>query len=71
MFKDLGIDMSSGIKLYLAQVAHDKAIPFKPRRTVNGFTPAQEARMIRETEYAKKHGKRYSSAEEMLADIMG
>lgn len=69
VFKDLGIDMSSGIKLYLTQVVHDKAIPFKPHRTVNGFTPTQEARMIRETKYAEKYGKRYSSAEELLADL--
>ncbi len=30
VFKNLGIDMSSGIKLYLAQVARDEAIPFTP-----------------------------------------
>lgn len=30
VFKDLGIDMSSGIKLYLAQVARKEAIPFAP-----------------------------------------
>ncbi len=30
VFKDLGIDMSSGIKLYLTQVARKEAIPFAP-----------------------------------------
>ena len=69
VFKDLGIDMSSGVNLYLNQVVHEKGIPFKPRRTVNGFTPAQEARMLRELEYTKKHGKDYSSLKELLDEL--
>ena len=68
IFADMGMDMSTGVKLYFAQVLRDKGLPFQPR-TVNGFTPAQEARMIRETEYAEKYGKRYNSVEEMMADL--
>lgn len=68
LFADMGMDLSTGIKLYLAQALKEKGLSFQPR-TVNGFTPAQEARMLRETEWAEKHGKRYNSAEELLADI--
>ncbi len=68
VFADLGIDMSSGVNLYLNQVVKTKGIPFQPR-TVNGYTPAQEAAMIKETEYAKKHGKHYKTVDEMWADL--
>ena len=69
LFAEMGMDLSTGIKLYFAQALKEKGLPFQPR-TVNGFTPAQEARMLRETEWAKKHGKSYASAEEAFADIL-
>jgi DNA-damage-inducible protein J len=68
-FKDMGLDMSSGIKLFLHQVVMKRALPFVVR-TANGFTPEQEKRMIRETEYALKYGKSYTSIEELHNDIM-
>ncbi len=67
--KDMGLDLSSGIKLFLNQVIKAQAIPFQIR-TVNGFTPEQEKRMIRETEYALKHGKSYKTAKALLDDIL-
>jgi len=69
VFKKMGLDVSSGIKLYLARVAQDKSVPFV-LRTGNGYTPEQEQEMIRETEYAEKHGKRYTSVEEAMRDIL-
>jgi hypothetical protein len=42
----------------------------KVKLTLNGFTPAQEKRMVRETEYALKYGKSYKTVEEMFADIL-
>ena len=69
VFKKMGLDVSSGIKLYLARVAQDESVPFI-LRTENGYTPEQERQLIRETEYAKKHGKRYTSVKEMWRDIM-
>lgn len=69
IFADMGMDMSTGVKLYFAQVMREKGLPFQPR-TVNGFTPAQEARMLRETAWAEKYGKSYESGEEALADIL-
>ncbi len=68
-FKDLGLDMSSGIKIYLRQVIKSRSIPFEIR-TVNGFTPKQERLIIREGDYALKHGKRYDSIKELHNDIM-
>lgn len=60
VFKHMGLDLSTGVNMYLSRVAQDRAMPFTPR-TVNGFTPEYEARIIRETEYAEKHGKRYTA----------
>ncbi len=69
-FRNMGIDMSSGVKLFLHQVVRSGSIPFIIR-TANGFTPEQEQRMIRETKYALKHGKQYANAREMMLDIIG
>ncbi|MDP3965674.1 MAG: type II toxin-antitoxin system RelB/DinJ family antitoxin [bacterium] len=69
VFKKMGLDVSSGIKLYLARVAQDKSVPFV-LRTENGYTPEQEQEMIRETEYAKRHSKRYTTVEEAIRDIL-
>ncbi|MBI3618959.1 hypothetical protein HY213_02905 [Candidatus Peregrinibacteria bacterium] len=43
----------------------------KQVRTVNGFTPAQERRMLKEAAWALKHGKRFNSVDELMEDILG
>jgi DNA-damage-inducible protein J len=68
VFADMGLDLSTGVHMYLTRVAQDKAMPFTPR-TVNGFTPEQEAQILRETAWAEKHGKRYKSAQEAWDDL--
>lgn len=62
----LGLDMSSAVKMFLNQVVIEQGIPFKPSRT------PREVREEYDTEvaWALKHGKRYSSAVKMFADIM-
>ena len=67
--KDMGLDLSSGIKLFLHQVIKARSIPFQIR-TANGFTPEQERKMIKETEYALKHGKSYKTARELFNDVL-
>jgi addiction module RelB/DinJ family antitoxin len=68
VFKKMGLDLSTGVNMYLARVAQDQAMPFTAR-TVNGFTPEFEARILRETAYAEKHGKRYRTVEEAIRAI--
>ncbi|HXK38706.1 MAG TPA: type II toxin-antitoxin system RelB/DinJ family antitoxin [Candidatus Paceibacterota bacterium] len=70
VFRKMGLDISSGVKLYLARVVQDETVPFVVR-TVNGYTPEQEREIIRETEYAEKHGKRYSDIDELMRDVFG
>ena len=74
IFKSLGLDMSSGIKMYFQQVLRHKGIPF-PLLTENGYTPEQEAKLlaiVQETEADYKSGKlkSYSSVAEMKQDIL-
>lgn len=69
-FRDMGLDMSSGVKLFLHQVVRSGSIPFSIR-TDNGFTPDQERLMVAETRAALAHGKRYKNAREMMSAVLG
>lgn len=73
VLEEMGLDMSSAIKLFLAQVVITKTIPFKIR-TVNGFTIEEEEEMLAEIKKTQKEiglGKRklYGSAKEMIKDL--
>jgi len=70
VFNKMGLDVSSGIKLYLTRVAQDEVMPFVIR-TENGYTHEQERQLVREVTYAEKHGKRYATAREAFDDILG
>ncbi len=67
--KGMGLDVSTAVNLFLHRVVHTKSIPFEVR-TVNGYTPSQEQEIIKETEWALKHGKRYDDVDEMMNDIL-
>ena len=68
-FKKMGLDMSSGVKLFLHRVIQSGSIPFT-LRTANGFTPEQERQILRDSREAMLHGKSYTSIEELHADIL-
>ena len=65
----LGLDLSTAINIYLVQIIEKKGIPFEVL-TENGLTPAQETEILKEIEWAKKHGKRYTSTKKMFQDIL-
>lgn len=69
IFKEIGIDMSSGIKMFLSRVINTGTVPFIPL-TKNGFTKEYEQELLREVEEAEKYGKRYNSIQEAHADIL-
>ncbi len=68
--RGLGLDLSSGVKLFLEQVVATESIPFSPA-TEKGHKLRHEKIYRKEIEWAKKHGKRYNTAEEAFADILG
>jgi DNA-damage-inducible protein J len=65
VFSDIGMDMSSGIKVFLRQVVNENGLPFKPTK-IPAEIRAQWERGIAE---ARKNGKVYKSVDEVLADL--
>ncbi len=68
-FRSMGLDMSSGVKLYLTQVMHTKNIPF-PVMSADYWPVEKKRQIIKEAEWALKHGKTYASAKELHDDIL-
>ena len=68
VFADLGLDISSATKLFYKKAMDTKSIPFEIR-TENGFTPAQEREMIKEAEWALKHGKKFKTVKAMMDSL--
>ena len=66
--EELGLDLSSAVKLFLNKVVMTKSIPFE-LRTVNGYTPEYEARLLKEVKNMKKNGKRYANLDEMWREL--
>ena len=73
IFKKLGMDLSTGVKIYFYQVLRSKAVPF-PLITENGFTHAEEERLLAEsivTDALYKSGKKQAirSAKHLFAEL--
>lgn len=68
LFESLGTDISGATKMFFAQAIRTKSIPFEVR-TSNGYTPAQEAEMLKDMAWTKKFGKRFHSVEELMQDL--
>jgi len=71
LFNKLGLDMSTAIKMFLKKSVDASALPFTPSLTVNGYTSAQEAKMLREVKKVLKNGKFYTDIRQMHRDILG
>lgn len=69
VFEELGMTLSSATKLFFNQARKTKSLPIKGL-TENGFTPEYKEMLIKEADWALKHGKRYSSVKEMFDDIL-
>ncbi len=65
---ELGLDMSSAVKMFLTNVVHRKGIPFD-LMTENGFTLAQERALLQETELTKKTAKRFATVDALMKDL--
>ncbi len=68
-FRSMGLDMSSGVKLYLAQVVNKQEIPFHVM-SADYWPIEKKRRILKEAEHALKHGKSYTSAKELHDDII-
>ncbi len=68
-FHSMGLDMTSGVKIYLAQVVNEKRIPF-PVMSADYWPREKKLALIKEAKWALKYGKRYTSVDELHADIL-
>ena len=69
-FHSMGLDMSSGVKLYLTQVMNTKSIPF-PVWSFDDLPREKKLQIVKEAKWALKHGKSYATIEEAHRDILG
>lgn len=65
---ELGLDLSSGVTLFLEQVIETESIPFAIA-TKRGHRLRHEKTLRKEIEWTLKHAKGYNTAEEAFADI--
>jgi addiction module RelB/DinJ family antitoxin len=70
VFADVGLDMSSGFKVYINKVLEQEGIPFPVKREKFLGYPSKEA-YKKDVAWTLKHGKRYTSTKEMLDDVLG
>ncbi len=65
---NLGLDMSSAVKLFLRNVVITQSIPLD-LVTENGYTVREELEMLASAAEAKKYGKRYDNLDELFKDL--
>jgi DNA-damage-inducible protein J len=68
--KSMGMDMSTGVKLFLNQVVYTKTIPF-PVLSADYWPEEKKRELVREAKEALKSGKRYKNIREAHRDILG
>ena len=69
-FQNAGICLSSGLRLLLTHIGRTGKVP-QNIFTFANLPDSEMKKIMREADYALKHGKRYDSAKEMLNDILG
>lgn len=70
-FKNMGLDLSSGIKYLLKQVSKADSLSYIcDFGYMHKYTPEILKTYEKEAEYTIKHGKKFSSAKEMFDDIL-
>ena len=62
---DIGLDLSTGVKIFLHQVIADKGLPFRPKKN----PAALRAEWDKEVAWARKHGKKYTDVGELFRDL--
>lgn len=67
--KNMGLDISSGVKMFLCQVVNTKSIPFEPKMHY-AMTPEQERWVKRQISGTKKNSKGYKNVKNLFDDIL-
>lgn len=71
LFKDLGTDTSSAIRMFLIQAVMREGIPFEIKKNNNPYPLYSEDEMISMLDRAKEHAKegQYRNADGMISDM--
>ena len=69
IFKKLGLDVSSAVKMFFREVINKKSIPFRTL-SVNGYTPEYEKMILDEWKSMKAgNEKTFTSVEAFMKDL--
>ncbi|MBI1974830.1 MAG: type II toxin-antitoxin system RelB/DinJ family antitoxin [Parcubacteria group bacterium] len=67
-FRALGLDLSSAMKLFLRQAITNEHLSFTP--AIHKWTDLRHWRQYeKEIAWTRKHGKRYTSVDELMKDL--
>ena len=70
-FKNMGLDLSSGVKYLLTQISNPRGVTYVcPFGFLHKYTPEVIAKYEREAQHALKHGKSYYSTKALFRDIL-
>lgn len=69
VFADVGLDMSTGFKLYINKVIESEGIPF-PVQKKKYLSYSSKEEYERQVAWALAHGKSYKTAKEMIDAIL-
>ena len=68
-FLKSGLDMTSGMRMYLNKVANTGEVPFE-MFSFDNLSTERKKEILKDMNHALKYGKRYSSTDELLDDIL-
>ena len=70
-FKNMGLDLSSGVKYLLTRVGNTNSLSYIcDFGYMHKYSSENAQKLKKEIEFAKKYGKRFSSAKELVDDIL-
>lgn len=74
LFKDLGTDTTTAIRIFLTQAVANNGFPFEIKRNTmeyNPYTAMTKEQMLTKLEKSRQHGEegRYREADEVISDM--
>lgn len=74
LFRDLGTDTTSAIRIFLTQAVANNGFPFEIRKvSANPYAAMTEDEILRKLELSREHAKQglYRDADEIVTDLRG
>ncbi len=72
LFKELGIDTTTAIRIFLTQAVANNGFPFEIKKpVVNPYVPMDEEVMLQKLEVSRKHASegKYRDADDVITDM--